>query len=69
MSNMIVEVDGEQMSFAEFSIKYPLTAADLSKGFNLDEYVNPTCTACQEDMRMKMKHFLASDELGDGQKL
>lgn len=68
MSDLVVGVGGEEMSFAEFSVKYPLTATQLSEGFHLGEYVNPTCTACQEDMRMKMKDFLASDKIGGEQK-
>ncbi len=61
MTIQTVAVHGEEMDWAEFRKRYPITGERLHQSLHLGEFVNPTCVQCQEDMRVRMKHLLGEN--------
>lgn len=57
-----VVVHGEEMDWAEFRKRYPITGEYFHQALGIGKFVSPTCVQCQEDMRFRMKHLLMEEE-------
>lgn len=57
ITNITFVVGGETMDLQRLCELYPQSGAWMSKGLNVGEFTNPTCTACQEDMRTRAKEL------------
>lgn len=62
-NEIVFEVDGTKLKLEEFGRKYPKTHSILVEGLEIGEFTNPTCTACQEDYRLRAKQLFNQDKL------
>ncbi len=65
ITKITLRVQGEDLDFEDFRRRYPETATYLKNSLSIGTFVNPTCFACQEDMRMRFKKMFDGNEIED----